>query len=108
VTDPTRDHHPLSPAFWDALSALVRRVATKLGAPADQPVHVHLNLGESEERMRGYNLGFDAYQAGDGAEQIDWSTVPVHDPWRRAFLAGWADGWEDAECQDEGTCDDDA
>ena len=57
------------------------------------PSGMHVNYGESEDRMRGFNVGYDAYNAGDGPENRDVSAAPDDEPFRSAYLDGWVEGF---------------
>ena len=51
----------------------------------------HVNYGESEDYMAGFNRAYDDCEAG--ARSNARALAPKDDPWRHAYLRGYRDGY---------------
>jgi hypothetical protein len=62
---------------------------------------VHINFGQSEDMMRGFNLGYD--DAASGTVRDPGLDAPADDPWRSAFIDGYWEGrqtWQEQQKPD--------
>lgn len=75
-----------------AVTELIAAVARRMGADPSE-CGVHVNWGESEDRMKGFNQGYEDAERGvrtlartEGDEQ--------EDRWQHAYRRGYDEGWD--------------
>jgi hypothetical protein len=73
----------------NAIQALAKAAVEEMGFEYDTSVGIHINWGESEDYMRGFNDGFDS---ADNPHECKLSP-PAEQPWYDAYLRGFGEGF---------------
>ena len=57
-----------------------------------EALSVHINRGESDDYMAGFNQGWEDYEVGSIYGPTE--KAPKEDPWRAAWIRGYEEGWK--------------
>lgn len=73
-----------------AVAELIAAVARRMGADPSECI-VHINWGESEDRMKGFNQGYEDAETG---QREDFPDEAEDDRWQAAYRRGYTEGWD--------------